>query len=352
MIGSFSNVKIDAILGAAGKHLLNVDDICTNILKLDERQKKRLVKSLGFKNLRQLELPYTIGDLAVSSLKHFFLQTKEDPKAVDALIFVTQTPDFLIPGVSYKIQSELGFSEETLLLDFTQGCSGFVYAMFYAANLLSSGVCKKVLVCAGDTACMTVHDLKYIETAQSNNYALFGDGLGIALLSRDDNASNLFFSIKSHGDKYKTVFSPNFGYTTLRSVNFNEADLNINNAIDGVGLVEYISDTVVPDILRLLKKNSLEYSDLSYIIAHQANKNLIKLLATLIEKDESFVPFLAENTGNTSSASIALALSEGKNNLSLIKEKPAVLTGFGVGLSCATCIVNLKDTVICDPFYM
>ena len=106
------------------------------------------------------------------------------------------------------------------------------------------------------------------------------------------------------------------------------------------------------DIRRLIDYAQIDFNDLSYLIMHQANKSLLSALAKTMDLDNNKVPFLAADTGNTSSASIALALSENKDSLTELTVKPALLCGFGVGMSIASVITDMSSTKIYSPVYL
>lgn len=351
MIHQFNNVRIQSIMGAAGAEQIDVLKMCS--AHLEEKKAQRLIKTLGFAQLRQLSFPYTTADLCCRAAKEMLMRQQVGSDSIDAFIMVTQTPDSIVPATTFVRQTELGLNHEILMLDLVQGCAGFVYGLFYASSLISSGVCRKVLVCAGDTSCVA-RNISKID--QAGNAAMFGDGGSAALVVYDENAASSTYSIQSHGE-YAAVISSDFAsWKRLRSAD-RTADgeppkPSKGSHIDGVQLASYAMNDVKNDILRLLAHEKMSFNDVSYAIVHQANQTIVKTLAATLNAGINKVPFLAGRTGNTSSASIPLALSENIDNLLLIKDKPTLLCGFGVGMCIASAIIDLSCTNIYPAFYL
>ena len=113
MFKQFSNVKISAIASASGKTQRNVVEICNSFL--DERHSKRLVKTLGFENIRQIPLEMTTSDLCVDLCKDIFRELNINPKDIGALVFVSQTNDSIAPATVFTMQEKLELSADCYL---------------------------------------------------------------------------------------------------------------------------------------------------------------------------------------------------------------------------------------------
>lgn len=350
MLTTFNNIKLEGIIGAAGAEVIDITKACSRYM--EEKKALRLVKSLGFQHVRQTAYPNTTADLCGKAAQTLLKNLNISPCEIDAFIFVTQSPDYLVPANTYIWQTKLGLSQECLMLDICQGCSGFIYGMFYASTLISANLCNRVLLCAGDTSCI-VRDMA--KMAQPANAALFGDGGCAALICKDENTKNSYYSIQSNGELAHVIIGDKYSAKRFRSL---ERDANDNppapkgTQINGVELSTYAMVNVQNDIRRLIDYAQIDFNDLSYLIMHQANKSLLSALAKTMDLDNNKVPFLAADTGNTSSASIALALSENKDSLTELTVKPALLCGFGVGMSIASVITDMSSTKIYSPVYL
>ena len=176
MKAQFNNVCIRAIAACSGKTLHNVAKTCQSFL--DEKHAARLVKTLGFENVREVPLTMTTADMCVEIAKDVIIKCNIDKDSIDALIFVTQTNDSVAPASVFVMQDKLGLSANCYLNNITNGCAGSVHGIFEGACLIKAGVAKRVLVCFGDTYCK-VKDIE--DSDQKANAALFGDGAGVVL---------------------------------------------------------------------------------------------------------------------------------------------------------------------------
>lgn len=355
MLHVFNQSEIKAIVGITGKQIYDAAELCEKYAELDHKKALRLIKSVGFKKVRYLPFATTTSDACVIGAQKIFKDLNVDPKSIDGLIMVTQCPDYLVPATSYTMQQRLGLNSETLLLDLTQGCTGFVYGLMVANSLIETQVCSNILVCVGDVSqSINLHNGMFLD--QKSNLSVFADGAGVALISRNQKANkSSYFSIENNGELNQAICNANLGFRYLLSDKFDLKDaskLLAGTKIDGAILADYILKVVTKDLARLLDFANLKYEDLSYCIAHQANKTLMNALASVANMPDGFQPFLAENTGNTSSASIPLALSENKDLLPKIREKNTILTGFGVGMCVGSAIVDLTETTILDAIYL
>lgn len=355
MLHKFNASQIKAIVGITGKQEYDAAELCEKYAELDHKKALRLVKSVGFKKVRYLPFGVTVSDACVIGAQKIFRDLDIDPKSIDGLIMVTQSPDYLVPATSYTMQQRLGLNSETFLLDITQGCTGFVYGLMVASTLIETQVCSNILLCVGDVS-QSINLKKGMFLEQKTNLSVFSDGAAVALISKVNLPDKTtYFSIENNGELNQAICTPKLGFRFLLSDEFDVyfgSKFLAGTKIDGAVLADYILKVVTKDLARLLDFAKLKYADLSYCIAHQANKTLMNALASVANMPEGFQPFLAENTGNTSSASIPLALSENKEILPKIREKNTILTGFGVGMCVGSAIVDLSETTILDAIYL
>lgn len=356
MFKQFSNVKISAIASASGKTQRNVVEICNSFL--DERHSKRLVKTLGFENIRQIPLEMTTSDLCVDLCKDIFRKLNINPKDIGALIFVSQTNDSIAPATVFPMQKKLELSADCYLNNIINGCSGSMHGLFEGASLIASGVASKVLVCFGDTYC------KYYELDNSDqkaNVALFGDGAGVVLLEDSYEAPNLYFNYEAQGNFANAIQDSKYSERYARlSIGVAKGIVDKSALeqyskkglqIDGTAIASYAIDYVVPNLRTLIEKSNKNISDLSLFLLHQANKTVLKSVALTMDIDPEKVPFVAQNTGNTSSAALALAIGESKFVQDNLKKGYVALSAFGVGMNVISLLADLSNTVVLDTKY-
>lgn len=361
---TFNHVKVTAIGAATGKKQFDVMEACKD--SLGEDKTKRLIKSLGFKKVRAFPLDNTTADGCQALCEQLFSERNLKPEDIDCVVFVTQCPDSLTPATTFLLQTKLGLRKDVLLFDLTQGCAGFVYGLEMASALIESKTCKNAIVIVGDTCCLA-HDLSNL--AQPANVALFGDGSGLAYLEYSEKASPISFSVVANGELAGTItskansirlyrqklkerlelgMSPDEYYEYLK----NKADKTRGSKISGTDIALYAIDVVKPEIEKTLSQANLTVDDISKFIVHQANKNILNSLALTLGCAPDKVPFASSETGNTSSASIPLAICENPDMHEELKQKLVFLCGFGVGMTSANAIVDLSQTQLLPALYI
>ena len=349
---SFANVAVKAVLGVTGAKQIDTLTFCEEILGQDNKQARRFIRNVGFEKTRILPHGMTACDAMEVGIRQLLSQTGTQSEDIDALITVTQTPDTLVPAIGYILQGRLGFKGDLLIFDLTQGCPGFVLGLFHAAHLVSSGLCRKVLLCCGDVS-KEMRLKRATSQVQPASLGLFGDGVGVAMICREENVPAVHFALHSDGQHHQVIEEAHMGYRYFLSSEQPDIDVVLDGTdIDGTVLADYVLDRVKSNVEGLLSKAGLTYADLAYCIAHQANKTLLNALAMVTKMPQGFMPFLAGDSGNASSASIPLALSEHADLLPEIAHKPVLISGFGVGMAVASAVLSLRETQILRALYV
>lgn len=356
MRAQFNNVYIRAIAACSGKTLHNVAKTCQSFL--DEKHAARLVKTLGFENVREVPLTMTTADMCVEIAKDVITRCNIDKDSIDALIFVTQTNDSVAPASVFVMQDKLGLSANCYLNNITNGCAGSVHGIFEGACLINAGVAKRVLVCFGDTYCK-VKDIE--DSDQKANAALFGDGAGVVLLEKQENCAPIYFNVQAHGNLHKVIHDTKHSDRVERLKKAAAQGLVDESAllpyqtkgiqIEGTAIASYAIDNVIPNVNDLLSLANLTKDDVALFLLHQANKTILKAVALSMDVPQEKIPFVAQNTGNTSSASLALAICESHEVTNRLKDGLTVLSAFGVGMNVASMLCDLSKTTVLEAKY-
>lgn len=282
----------------------------------------------------------TTGDLASAAAGHLLSRLVWDPLSVDAVIFVSQTADYLFPPTSLKIHKQLGLAKSCLAFDVNLGCSGYTYGLFIASRLIDGRTIKRVLLLVGDTISKVVDD-KDRSTA-----LLFGDAASATAIDFDKNHKPMSFCLGSDGTGVEKLLVPGSGFNTTTVDDFSRASISYapnKLYMDGAAVFEFTLRTV-PLMIKALS-NDDQHCD--YYLFHQANEFMIKHLVKKAKLPDDKVLKNISDFGNTSSASIPLLMTT-----TLTKEKDGAvelaLFGFGVGFSwagvkthlCSNCILE------------
>lgn len=339
-------------MGARGQKRYEVNQLLTPYVGAE--QAERLSASLGFTQIRSFADRVTTGDAACAAALQLFEREQLSGQDFDACVFVTQSPNSMVPANTFVYQPKLNLNKDCLFLDAIQGCAGYVYGLYLTSALIETGLIKRALVLVGDVSALT-HFLspQFAAThpeVQVSNAALFGDGAAATILEYDADAAPSSYLIENFGQRAPVVHDDLLTCLPLRPNLSDPFDFNPRMLhIDGAALARFAMQDVRSNIATICERNDLTTQELAYCISHQANRVMLKSLERSLKADSGFVPFLAEHTGNASSASIPLALSEHAPNLTRIKSYPTLLTGYGVGLCVASGIVHLRSTTIYDP---
>lgn len=318
MISTIANVVIEQIACCVPQRQVSVYDYCNGLIT--EKEAKRLFRVTGFTKLRIADDGVTTSDLCHKAASKCTL------RGIDALILVTQTPDYYLPATSHILQDRLGLGHNVLCYDINQGCSGYEYGLYLAALLVSSKQCQKVLLCAGDTIS------KLTSAADRATRTIFGDAGTATIIAA--GSGEMYFNMASFGERAGAIIVPNSRHR--KTDNGDEGYLYL----DGNGIMNFTLEDVPVNIKELLDYAGIDISKIDLFACHQANKLILTTLAMKLDVSSDVLPFTAAEIGNTSSASIPLVLMNNKDkNLSKV-----LCCGFGVGLSIGSCIVDLSKT--------
>lgn len=297
------------------------DDLSKTIDTSDEW----ITQRIGIKERRISENENT-AEMGYKAAIEALKMSNTSPDELDMIIAASMTGDTLAPTTSGGIQKLLGAS--CPCLDINSACSGFVFALDTAAGFFERKTVKKMLVVGSERIS------KIIDWQDRNTCVIFGDGAGAAVLEAGDGytASRLFTSggdnvIKIHTG---TNLSPYYSKETEKPSVF----------MDGQETFKFAVGTIVDDIKYLADNANISLDDIKYIVPHQANIRIIQYASKRLKipMEKFFVNI--ENYGNTSAASIPIALDE-LNRKNVLKEGDlVVLTAFGGGLSSASCIIK------------
>lgn len=328
MLSKFKNIGIKAIAACLPQKRVPIAEYAPDLIATP-KEAKRFTRSTGFANLA-ITGNETTADLCYQAALKIFAETEYKPKDIDALLFVTQTPNWELPATSHYLQNKLDLSQNIVCFDINEGCSGYEQGLYLAATLIASKQCRNVLLLAGDSIS------KITNPKDRATRLIFGDAGTASVISAND--TDMYFHINTYGDRYKAILSDKV------RINLNKYEWGGQLHLEGMDIMNFTLNEVPENINALLDFCKLNKNDINLYACHQANKLILMSLADKLDIPHEKLPFTAENIGNTSSASIPLMISCGvSHELSRV-----LLCGFGVGLACASCVTDLSETKILD----
>lgn len=333
--------KISTVAGVISNQIIPVDKYLEGISS--EKKIRRLIKDTGFRKLSIAGAGVCASDMCFQAAEKILESSRIDRDAIGALIFVSQTPDYLSPSTAYVLQKRLRLSDALVAFDINLGCSGFVYGLYVASLMLSSMENKKILLCCGDVCSSAMNP------SSPGKRAITGDaGTCVLLEPNTDVAKDTYFNIDSYGDRFNALYVPNGGSRNPFTIKNNEIDRdNQNNfsVMDGLAILEFTMNEVYDNINKLLSHSNIDKDNLGSVLLHQPNYILIKALQEKFDFSEEQLVHNSQDIGNASSASIPLLLTEIGGEWNKRSNSLALMSGFGIGLSVASVLLDLKETV-------
>ena len=315
--GTIQNVRIAGMACAVPSAVVGNDIF---VSRFGAEQMEKFEKMVGVRERRFSDAKESTADLAVAAAS--LLQSKGIWRGdnVDAVLFVSQTPNRMLPATACELQARLGITTDAIAYDINLGCSGFVYGLFSAASLLQMPGVGRVILCGGDTISKLT---KYDDPASA---PLFGDAGFAVVLEKEEGATPIHFAFKTDGSGSEAISCEYGGHLCM----------------DGMDVFNFTINEV-PDLIKeTLADCSLSVDQIDYFVLHQANRFVLKQVALAIGTSMRKLPVSMDRYGNTSSASIPLTLCDMKVRDPDLSVKKCLMSGFGVGLSWGTLVMDFN----------
>ncbi len=263
---------------------------------------------------------------------------KED---IDFVVFATLSPDYYFPGPGVSVQKELGL-KTVGALDVRNQCSGFVYALSVADQYIKTGMYKNVLVIGSE-----VHSTGLDMTDRGRGVSvIFGDGAGAALLSREEDLTKGILSTHLHSEgqhaEELVLIAPGMGKRWVTDI-INENDPNDESYFPHMNGQFVFKNAVVrfsEVIMEGLEANNLQVSDIDMLVPHQANLRISQFIQHKFKLTDDQVYNNIQKYGNTTAASIPIALTEAWEKGKIKEGDTVVLAAFGSGFTWASAIIK------------
>jgi len=265
------------------------------------------------------------SDLALAAARKALACASLEPAEIDCYIVATVTPDYPFPATACIVASKLG-AQSKAAFDIEIACSGFIYGLTVASSLIRSGVYKRILLIGAETL------TKITNKKDRGTAILFGDGAGAVILERSAKDSFLSSELGSDGSRPEILRVPAGGSRyAMDPLRYDAGEQYIY--MEGREVFKFAVTKMVAATEAALSKAHLKHADLDFLIPHQANKRIIDAAAKYLGMPSDKVLVNIHEYGNTSAASIPMALSEAVERQKLHDGDIVIFVGFGGGLS-------------------
>jgi 3-oxoacyl-[acyl-carrier-protein] synthase III len=250
---------------------------------------------------------------------------------IDIIIVATMTPDYLCPSTASIVQGKIG-AKNAFAFDINSACSGFVFAISVAEKYIRSGCYKNAIVVGGEVLS------KLVDYKDRTTCVLFGDGAAGVFIQKSETNCFIAEDLRSDGSKYKTLTARNIPVNNLRSTADAE---NQFLKMDGKSIYDFAIKNIPKSINDVLYKAEQDLNDVKYIVLHQANYRISASIAKKMKIPMDKFYTNMDKYGNTSSASIPIALSEMHDLGMLEKGDKIIISGFGAGLTWGSILLSI-----------
>ena len=306
----------------------------------------KLKNLMGFNKRRVVSDGITSSDLCIFGIQYLIdqkLLLKED---IDAIILVTQTPDYILPPTSNIIQGHFKLKKDIICMDINQGCAGYIIGLFQSFMLLDQESVSKVVLLNADTLSSKVSN------KDRNSNPLIGDAAAITVIEKTSEFSEIFFDIKMNGQGAFALNIPAGGaripVTNETSKLYADEYGNVRNQeqlyMKGDEVFQFVQNEVPPLIEEVLEYAKINKNEIDYFMFHQPNKFMLNKLADKLKiKHEKMPSNIVEEFGNSSGATIPTLINYNLKELLETQTMQFCLSGFGIGLTWAAIIMKIGD---------
>lgn len=284
----------------------------------------------------------TVGSMAIKAGLDALAFAGADPETIDMVIVASTTPDRFVSAIACEVQAAIG-AVHAGAFDVRAACSGFVFALSIGSQFIQSGNCRRVLVISSEIVS------RFVDWTDRNTCVLFGDGAGAMLLEASENSNDILSTVLgsdgSHGmliqleNKGDTIPLPEdtdeiFSHELYYSPHASTIHM------DGRATYEFAVKTMPAAVLSACEQAGISIDAVDYLIPHQANQRIISAAAQRLKVDNEHVISCVDRFGNTSSASIPVALNDALKDVRFKNPAICVLVGFGAGLTWGAAVIR------------
>jgi 3-oxoacyl-[acyl-carrier-protein] synthase III len=333
-LSQLQRVKISALGTYVPPRLLTNADL----EKLVDTNDEWIMSRVGIRERHIVDKGVATSDLAVEAAKKALAERGISASDLDAIIVATVTPDMLFPATACLVQDKLG-ARKVWGFDLTAGCSQFVYALQVGAQFVQTGAHKKVMVIGADVMSSIID---YTDRATC---VIFGDGAGAVIVEATDGASDddsiglIDFLHEVDGSGGVSLYMPGGG--SLNPSSHETVDKKMHYVHqDGQAVFKYAVRKMAEVCDEILKRNGLTGSDIDLFIPHQANLRIINATADRVKLRPGTVVINIDRYGNTTGATIPLAMETARQEGKLKKGSLVLLAAVGAGFTVGATLLR------------
>ncbi len=343
-IVNFNDVTVRGIAVAVPECVVeNADNTC-----FPQDEVNEFISVTGIERFHVAGSECCTSDLSFAAAEKLIAELGWERNSIELLIFMSQTPDFVVPNTATIMQDRLQLSTSCAAFDMSLGCSGYLYGLSTASAYLSNGVFKRALLLCGDTLSKTVNP------NDKTTAMLFGDAASATAIEYDVASNGLRFLLGTDGSGAEDIIIPNSGYRNPVSIDSfvdkKDSEGKTRNSrnifMKGMDVFSFGINKAPFAVKEIRSYFDIDDTEIDFYVFHQANKMMNEMVRKKLKIGKEKVPYSLKNFGNTSSATIPLTLVSELRDKLISDSNTLLLCGFGVGLSWGACILDVNKIVV------
>jgi 3-oxoacyl-[acyl-carrier-protein] synthase-3 len=299
-----------------------------------------IIERTGIKERRWIDpAKDTVANMAAKASRIALQRANLTEKDIDFIVFATITPDYFFPGSGVLLQRELGLDGSIGAIDIRNACSGFIYALSVADQFIKTGMYKTILVVGAEIQSTAID----ATTRGRNTAVIFADGAGAAVLQRSDKPGILSTHLHSDGNFAEELYVRDPGSSRPREERQPEQILDTTHykvVMNGSLVFKHAVVRFLEVIQEALAANKMSKEDITLLIPHQANLRISQFIQHKLEFADDRVYNNIMKYGNTTAASIPIALSEAWDEEKIKENDVLCLASFGSGFTWASALIR------------
>ena len=311
-----------------------------DLTKLYDTSDEWIYTRTGIKERRVVSGNETAIDLGLDAAKKALKKSGFKPEDIDCIISASSVPPQLYPTLACTLQDKLGIPGDILAFDITAACTGLIYAIQIARGFIGTGIYKTILIVASD------NNSKITDWSDRSTSILFGDGAGAMVVTEalDGVDDILALSVSAKGSIGQLIYTDMPGQncplvTPCDKVGDGKIHMN------GKEVYKFAVTTIPRYVEDCIAQANMSAEDIDYLIPHQANQRIIEAIQSRLKYSDEKVISNIKYYGNTSAASIPIALVEGVEQGKIKLNSTAILCGFGAGMTWGAAVVRLREGI-------
>ena len=344
---TFKHKRISGILTVVPRKAVKFEDEMAEF-NFSPAKSMKLKIAMGYNEHRIAAQGQTSSDFCIFGMQYLFNNGLLKPEEIDALLFVSQSPDYFMPPTSNVIHGHFRLKQDCLCMDINQGCAGFELGVIQACLLLEQPAVEKVVLLNADVLSPKV------SPKDRNSRPLIGDAASITIIEKCKDENTIFANLKMDGAGAFALNIPAGGFrlpcspetTVLEEDAAGNLRSKDNLVMQGDEVFNFVQREVPPMIEHLYEQSGVDRNDVDWYMFHQPNKFMLHKLADKIGIPYEKMPAnIVENFGNASGVTVPTCISFNLGEALCHSSMLLCLAGFGVGLTWSSIMLRIGDLV-------